>query len=49
MIKESSYKARRRRTGGSDRYGTFRDGKQLTSDIIAGHPLWSLKEKKESN
>jgi hypothetical protein len=38
-----SYKARRARNGGADRYGTFRDGVQRSSDIIAGHLLWSVK------
>jgi hypothetical protein len=38
---ESSYKARQRRNGGADRYGRFREGRQISSDLIAGHVIWS--------
>jgi hypothetical protein len=41
--KENSYKARMRRNGGADRYGSFREGRQLSSDVIAGHQLWIVK------
>jgi hypothetical protein len=37
---ESSYKARQRRNGGADRYGRFREGRQVTPDLIGGHTLW---------
>jgi hypothetical protein len=43
---KSNYKARVRRNGGADRYGTFREGRQMSSDIIAGKLLWSVSDKK---
>jgi hypothetical protein len=44
---ESSYKARSRRNGGQDRYGQFKDGRQMSSDLIAGHQIWSVERKRE--
>jgi len=49
MKNETAYKRRRRVAGGADRYGRFRDGRQLTQDVIAGHLIWSTLEKPKAN
>lgn len=34
------YKERVAKNGGADRYGQFREGKQISPDSIAGRAIW---------
>ena len=36
---ESRYKTRRRNNGGADRYGTYQNGKLVSSEYIAGRTI----------
>lgn len=40
VSKRNRYRMRVQNNGGRDRYGRFRDGKQISPDSIAGHNFW---------